>query len=290
MNTLIPFMINDAPVRGRVVRLESVIDAILARHDYPPRLSEWLAETLVLAAMLASNLKSDGILTIQIQSKGPVSLLVVDAVYGGALRGYAQYDDAAVSAIRGEKLASIFAEGYLAITLDPGAEGQRYQGVVPLEGATITETVQHYFSQSQQLHAEFRSAVGRQTVLGDAADHWIAAGMYIERMPDEGDRADADEAWNRSRALLGTLRDDELLDAGLPLSDLLHRLFHEDGVWVYEPQLLKDECRCSREKIGGVLRGMEAYRLDELVEDGKITVNCQFCSTDYVFNPAELSD
>lgn len=290
MNHLIPFMINDAPVRGRIVRLDTVADSIVVRHNYPLRISELLAETLVVAAMLASNLKSEGILTVQIQSKGPVTLLVVDAAFGGALRGYADFNAAAFEALPDTSLTHLFVDGYLAITLDPGEGGQRYQGIVPLEGRTITETVQNYFTQSQQLTAGFHVTVGRQSQLGETREHWIAGGIYIERLPDMAElpKEEGDEAWNRSRALLGTLRDDEILDVNLPLPALLHRLFHEDGVWVYEPHQIQDRCRCSREKIENTLLGLPADQLAELMEDDEINVHCQFCNTDYAFDSVSL--
>lgn len=285
-DTLTPFMINASPVRGRFIRLGISLDTILSRHAYPERVSRLLAETLVISGMLASNLKQDGLFTVQVQSKGGVSLLVVDAAYGGAVRGYAQFDEEAVATLEGDGMASIFGEGYLAITLDPGDGGQRYQGVVPLEGDSISDAVQRYFIQSQQLDVCMKVAVGMQHMVGDDDVHWVAGGIYIEKMPDE-DEADID-AWPRNKVLLETVRDDELLDKALSGGDLLHRLFHEDGVWVYEEQVLKDECRCSRDKIEKTLSGMEAAAIDEMAMDGEIEVVCQFCNKAEKFNPSDI--
>lgn len=280
---LVPFLLNEAPVRGRVVRLYDVMDTILKCHDYPPNISRLLGEALVVASMLASNLKSGGVLTVQIQSKGAIKLLVVDAAFGGALRGYADFDATAVAALNSMSLPAAFGEGYLAITFDPGEGGKRYQGVVPLEGASITDAIQRYFTQSQQLRAQFHVAVGE--VSGDDKQlHWIGGGVYIEHMPNEqGQLDDKSDEWDHASALLATVQGDELLDPALDLNALLHRLFHENGVWVYEPLPLEAKCRCSREKIEHTLKGMERAALEEMVVDGKIEVDCQFCNSKELF-------
>lgn len=275
---LVPFLLNESPIRGRMVRLGASVDAILKRHDYPPLVSRLLAEVLVLAAMLASNLKQNGILTIQLQSQSAISLLVVDAVYGGALRGYAQFDAAALPSHL-SSLDALFAEGYLAITYDSGEEGGRYQGVVPLEGASITQAVQGYFRQSQQLLAQFQVAVGQ------VDGQWRAGGIYIEQMPEAAKASDESEEWREAAILLATVKEDELLDVALAHNDLLHRLYHERGVWVYEPQPLRDQCRCSQEKLHGIIAGMPAAERADMVEDGQISATCQFCSQTYHFSP-----
>lgn len=276
---LVPFLLNESPVRGRVVRLGASVDAIIRRHAYPDVVSRMLAEVLVLASMLASNLKQNGILTIQLQSKSAISLLVVDAAYGGALRGYAQFNEAALP----KHIASLdafFADGYLAITFDSGeGEGGRYQGIVPLEGASLTQALQSYFRQSQQLLAQFHIAVGTHN------GAWGAGGIYIEQMPEAAQASGESEEWREAAILLATVKDDELLDAELPHTDLLHRLFHEKGVWAYEPQPLRDQCRCSEEKLRGVLSGMPASERADMVEDGQISATCQFCSQTYHFSP-----
>ncbi len=275
-------MIHDAPVRGRIVRLEDAVDTIVARHRYPPVVGELLAETLVVAAMLASNLKTEGVLTIQMQSKGPVRLLVVDAAHGGNLRGYAGFDAERLSDEPRQPLPRLFEDGCLAITLDPGEGGQRYQGVVPLEGGSITETVQHYFTQSQQLQARFHVAIGTREEPGKERPQWIASGIYIERMPEDIGEQPGD-AWMRVQALLNTLSDAELLDSQLPLHDVLYRLFHEDGVWVYDPVELNAACRCSRAKIAETLQSMPPPSREEMAEDGTIEARCQFCNQAYRF-------
>lgn len=274
---LVPFLLDAAPIRGRMVRLGASLDTILARHSYPPLVSRMLAEVLVLASMLSANLKQSGILTVQLQSKSAISLLVVDAAHGGALRGYAQFDESRLPAAGA--LGALFDDGYLAITFDTGEESQRYQGIVPLEGASITQAIQAYFRQSQQLLAQFHVAVGQVN------GQWLAGGIYIEQMPEAAGASEESEQWREAAILLATVREDELLDAALPHTELLHRLFHENGVWAYEPLTLRDQCRCSSEKLRGIIGAMPKSERDDMVENGQISAQCQFCSETYRFLP-----
>lgn len=277
---LTPFLLNEKPVRGRMVRLTDSVNTILRQHNYPKRISELLAETLVMAAILSSNLKSDGVFTVQVQSKGALSLLVVDATADGSLRGYAQFDEAADLTA---PLPELCAEGYLAITLDSGADTQRYQGIVPLEGDSIAESIQHYFTQSQQLMVRCKLAVSQDQ------GAWIAAGMFIEHLPESAAASDESDAWREARILLETVKDAELLDTNLAQEDLLYRLFHEDGVWVYDPKPIGAKCRCSRDKILNALSGQAPESLAEMAEDGEIPVDCQFCGARETFTLAQLA-
>lgn len=275
---LVPFLLNQSPIRGRVVRLGSALDSILRRHAYPPIICAMLSEVLVLASMLASNLKQSGILTIQLQSKSVISLLVVDAAFGGALRGYAQFD--AANLPDSGTLDSLFAEGFVAITYDSGeAGGARYQGIVPLEGASITQALQTYFRHSQQLLAQFKVTVAQ------VDGKWRAGGIYIEQMPEAAHASTESEDWREASIYLATVKDEELLDEELSAAELLHRLFHEKGVWAYELQALRDQCRCSAEKLRGILAGMPASEREAMTEEGRISATCQFCSQTYHFSP-----
>lgn len=285
MDQLTPFLLNDKPVRGRIVRLSDSVNTILSRHDYPERISKLLAETLVMAAILSSNLKSDGIFTIQVQSQSVLSLLVVDATANGSLRGYAQYDE---ERFKGDATLSQLCEnGYLAITLDPGDGGQRYQGVVPLEGETIAESVQQYFTLSQQLMVNCKVAVGKETVDGQTS--WLAAGIYIEHIPESAQASEDSDDWREAGILLHTLRDDELLDRQLPADQLLYRLFHESGVWVYDAKELEVGCRCTRDKIKRTLSSIDPQELKEMAVNGSIVVDCQFCNKKEIFALPELT-
>lgn len=278
---LTPFLLDERPIRGRMVRLNGAVNRILQQHHYPERISALLGEALVMAAILSSSLKSDGIITLQVQSKGALSLLVADATDSGNLRGYAKFaDDVDVNL----PLSELCTEGYLAITLDMGGgdASQRYQGIVPLSGESITESMQAYFKDSQQLMVKAKLAVR------EVQGQWQAAGIYIEHMPESAAASDDNDAWREARILLETLKDDELLDEALPAEQLLYRLFHESGVWVYDAKPMQAHCRCSREKIKNALTGMKRESLQELLENDCITVDCQFCGSLEIFSLDEL--
>jgi molecular chaperone Hsp33 len=284
-----PFMLNNSLVRGRLVRLDGVIAGILSRHAYPDVVSRALGELLLISAMLSTNLPEGGILTLQIKSEGVIPFMVVDAQQDGSLRGYANLTEdaeatlsALVTTTPHPTVSELFGKGYMAITLDM-PHGEPYQGIVPLEGATLADAVTHYFTQSQQLDVLFHLAINRR-IEENAGAHWMAAGIMLERMPDmaapENAETDGDLArWDYQSLLARTAREDELLDPHLAPSALLYRLFNEGGVWVYDTKPLKDQCRCSRSKIQDVLAHMPPEDVAALVDEaGVISVVCQFCS------------
>ncbi len=286
----LPFMLEGTNVRGRIVYLHAVADAIIARHSYPAIIQRLLAETMVIASMLSTNLKHEGMLTIQMKGEGPVTLVVVDVVHGGGLRAYAELAEggaAQLEALAHADLQTLFgAKGYLAITLEPGEGLQRYQGVVALEGAGITNAVEAYFTHSQQIDVAFKIAT--ETVDG----HIRTGGMMIERMPEEGGIAathdDADDAWRYAQAMLMTLKNNELTDPMLPQETVLERLYHEQGIVVYAPKDFNAGCRCSRERIHNLLMSMSDVERAEMLVDGTASVHCQFCNTTQNFTGAEL--
>lgn len=283
-DVLTPFMLEGGGVRGRMVRLGPVAETVLGRYDYPPHVAKMLGELLLAAAMLSGNLKQEGIFTIQIRGEGLVPLIVVDAVYGGALRGYAEVPPESVAAINAltdySPHALVGKGAYLAITLDPGMNMERYQGIVSLEGDSIAAALTHYFTASAQLDVAIQLALSHE-------QNWRAAGIMIERMP-ETPKLDVAEQWRYATAVTSTLTNEELLDPLLDAPELLYRLYHEEGVWVYDPQPLDIGCRCSRERILGILTGMSLTDRADMVVDGQISVHCQFCNKTELFTPQEI--
>lgn len=285
---LIPFLRDAEGARGRIVRLGTVADTILSRYEYPAPVARLLGELLLVAAMLSANLKQEGIFTIQLRGEGPVPLVVVDAAHGGEMRGFADVrPEAKLDAETYSPAELVGKDGYLAITLDPGEGMQRYQGVVALEGETVIEALMSYFTYSQQLDVLFKLAVERQ------AGRWVAGGFMLERMPGEGgvnaQPSEAqEEGWRSSVALASTIREEELIDPMLEGETLLYRLFHEDGVRVWPPQALRTGCRCSRERILGILMSMPLEDRADMVVDGEISVHCQFCNTTERFTPQDV--
>lgn len=286
-----PFRIEGTDVRGRLVRLGPAIDEVLTRHDYPAAVAGLLGEASVLASALAAVLKYDGVFTFQAKGDGPVRLLVADVTTKGAVRGYAQHDPVRLAgALEGQAHGSVMADavprllgkGYLAFTVDQGTHTELYQGIVELSGATLADCVRHYFTRSEQIETDVLVAAGR------IDGKWRAASLVIQRMPEPAAEGavfrDAEEEWRRARALLQTCTRDELLDFSLPPGALLFRLFHEDGVRVYQPSPLRFGCRCSHERAVRVLKSISVDQLDEFKVDGRVVMTCEFCGTHYEFD------
>jgi molecular chaperone Hsp33 len=283
-----PFQIEALGIRGRAVRLSRAVDEIVHKHAYPDPVARLLTEMLTIAAALASALKYEGVFTLQTKSEGAVRLMVVDVTSEGAMRGYAQFDAAAVAALPADaSLPRLLGGGYLAFTVDQGEDTDRYQGIVELIGADLVECVQHYFQQSEQLKAGFKLAAIEQ------GGRWHSGVIMLQRLPREelrdGVEVD-DDGWRRAMTLLASCTSKELLDENLPIDDLLYRLFHEDGVRVFKGQGLRAECRCSRERVGSVLRALPRDELKDLEVDGALEVTCEFCNSKYRFTLADLEE
>ena len=313
MDAVVPFQVDALDARGRAVMIGPMLDGILDRHDYPEPVARLLGEMIVLTVLLGTSLKFDGKFSVQSQTDGPVSLLVVDFSTPDSVRAYARWDEDAVRAATDAGRAdpeSLLGKGILALTVDQGAYMQRYQGVVQLDGSTLEEVARNYFRQSEQLPTELRLAVARLTVRGEGGrsrNHWRAGGILAQFLPDSPERmrsADLhpgelpegqdfpehieDDAWTEVKALLDTVADDELVDEAVGVHTLLYRLFHERGVTVSEPGPVHDRCTCSRERVAEVLGSLSPEERAESIEDGKIKVKCEFCSATYLFAPAEF--
>jgi molecular chaperone Hsp33 len=239
-----------------------------------------------VSAALASALKYEGVFTLQTKSEGAVRLMVVDVTSSGDMRGYAQFDAEAVAALPPDaSLPRLLGGGYLAFTVDQGEDTERYQGIVELTGADLVECVQHYFRQSEQLQAGFKVAVTQQN------GQWHSGVIMLQKLPREDQSTAAeidDEAWRHAVTLLASCTSKELLNEGLPIDDLLYRLFHEDGVRVFKGQSLQAQCRCSRERVSSVLRSLPRDELKELETDGALEVTCEFCNSKYRFTLEQL--
>jgi molecular chaperone Hsp33 len=289
IDTALGFALPARHARGRLVRLGPVLGEILSAHDYPAPIALLLSEALVLTGLLGATLKdAGGQMTLQAQTEaGVVDLLVAD-YKSGELRGYVRFD--------GERLAeqpsqpslfSLFGKGYLAITFDQALSDERYQGIVPLEGGSLAEAVEHFFAQSEQIPSLIRVAVGEGSR--------VAGGILLQHLPEgeEGrdrlhTRLDHPE-WEHVRALGATIRASELVDPALPLETLLWRLFHEEEeIRLLSSAPLHKGCRCSLEYVRGVIARFAAEERVEMVDaDGFISVDCEFCSR--VF-PIRLTD
>ncbi len=278
--------------RGRLVRLGPLLDDVLSAHDYPAPIARILSEALVLAALLGAMLKdAGGQLTLQAQTEaGIVDLLVCD-YRGGELRGYVRFDAQRLAAETSlPSLFALFGKGYLAITFDQTATRERYQGIVPLEGDSLAEAAQHFFSQSEQIPSLVRLAV-------DDTGH-VAGGILLQHLPEgeEGrdrlhTRLDHPE-WEHVRILAETIRANELVDPALPPENLLWRLFHEEEeVRVLAAVPLTKGCRCSYDYVRGVIARFGADERAQMVDDdGFISVDCEFCSRVFPIRVGDLGE
>ena len=285
------FQIDGGPGRGRLVRMGPAIDKILSAHDYPEPVAALLGEACALAALVGSSLKFQGRLIGQAQGNGPVRYVVADYDTAGTLRGYCRFDaDEVAEACKGfarPGARSLLGEGVFIMTLDQGEHMARHQGVTPIEGETLALCAETYFAQSEQVPTRVNLAVGRLTT--EAGEQWRAGGAMIQHIAGDDARGSTDEDWDRARALFATLADDELVDPTISAETLLYRLFHEDGVRLEVPLPLEAVCRCSPERVTGMLRSFPEEQRAEMAEvDGKIRVTCEYCSTEYEITPESV--
>jgi len=289
IDAAIGFALPGRHARGRLVRLGPVLDEILSAHDYPAPVARLLAEALVLTALLGATLKdAGGQLTLQAQTEsGVIDLLVCD-FRGGELRGYVRFDAERLAEQPSQpSLFALFGKGYLAITFDQALSGERYQGIVPLEGGSLADAAEVFFGQSEQIPSLVRLAL--------AASGHVAGGLLLQHLP-EGEagrerlhtRLDHPE-WSHVRILAETIRTEELTDPALSLESLLWRLFHdEEEVRILSSVPLVRGCRCDYEHVRGVLARFGPEERAEMVDaDGTISVDCEFCSRIF---PVRISD
>ncbi|OBZ97197.1 Hsp33-like chaperonin [Pararhizobium polonicum] len=310
---VVPFQVEGLDVRGRAVQLGPMLDAILERHNYPLPVARLVAETVVLTVLLGTSLKFEGKLIIQTKGNGPVDLVVADFSTPDRVRAYARYNEEALSIAEQNGLTQpqhLLGEGILAFTIDQGAHMQRYQGIVPLDGASLEEIAGVYFRQSEQIPTKVRLGVAElldRDENGKPRHRWRAGGMVAQFLPEtlermrqpdlpggDGDAADddadfeVDDLWGEASVMVQTIDADELTDPTVGTERLLYRLFHERGVKVYPPQAVYDKCSCSRERLRDVLASLSQEDIDHTVEDGMVSVTCEFCSTTYRFEATEV--
>ena len=310
-DSVLPFQVEALGVRGRLVRLGPMLTDMLGRHAYPPAVAGLLAEAVALTAMLGTSLKIDGKFILQTKTDGPVDMLVVDFATPGSMRGYAHFDEEAVAGLTaaGDPVPQqdLLGSGYLAMTIDRGGVEERYQGVVPLDGETLTDAANTYFAQSEQIPTEVVLSAGQLLEQGtDGGAGWRAGGIVVQHLPDDGapspiqvdsgivpegmeDMAfEEDDSWTRAKILVRTTEDHELLDPMLAGERLLYRLYHEDGVRAFTPIDIERHCTCSRNRVADMLRQFDAKDLADMIKDGQIQVTCEFCNAVYDFEPEDV--
>lgn len=280
-------MFEQLPIRGHLVHLDAAWQALTLHHDYPAAIRDLLGEAVTAALLLAATIKFEGVLSLQLQGDGPVRLLLAQCTSGLGVRGLARHREelpagGAVSLaadIGTLDLSTLLGAGNLTVTLETDDQAQRYQGIVPLTGKRLADSLQMYFENSEQL----------STRLWLHAHAQGAAGLLLQRLPGEGAhwQDGTEDAWRRVQLLGETLTPVEL--ATLADADILHRLFNEDDVRLYEPSPVYFRCRCSTKRVSGMLQGLgEAETRSVLAERGTVEVRCDFCNRAYVFDSVDV--
>ena len=309
-DTVLPFQLDRSDIRGRVARLDGVLSGILKQHNYPEPVEALVAEMALLTALIGQTIKLRWKLSLQVQSKGAVRMIATDFYAPekegepARIRAYASFDRDKVT--DGPAMDQI-GEGYFAIMMDQGKGMQPYQGITPLTGDTLSSCAEAYFAQSEQLPTKFALSFGQSTEPG-VAQHWRAGGIMIQHMPKASPHVsgggsgegglllaedllndDEGENWNRASFHLATVEDMELIGPALPTTDLLFRLFHEEGPRVFDAMPVRFGCSCSEDRVRQSLSIYSAKDIEKMTtEDGRVTADCQFCGAHYDLDPATV--
>lgn len=267
------FLFEDTAIRGNLVHLQNAVQHALEHQQLPPMLHEALAELMVASVLLASTLKMQGALILQVQGKGALKLLVVECTSQLNVRATAKWQ----GEITNDHFIHLLKDGQFVITLDPKDGHQAYQGIVPIEGNSIAEILQNYMQRSEQI----------ETKIWLSYKEGMAAGMLLQKLPAQLE--EDEDAWNRITHLANTLTHEELLS--LENETLLHRLFHEENVRLFEQQPVHFACSCSRQNVGNMLRMLGREEIEQiLAEQNVISVNCDFCNRGYIFDAVDAAE
>ncbi|MCI2400042.1 Hsp33 family molecular chaperone HslO [Aliiroseovarius subalbicans] len=311
-DTILPFQLDRSDVRGRVLRLDGVLDQLLSQHDYPPAIEALVAEAAMLTAMIGQTIKMQWKLSLQIRGKGAARLIATDYYAPEAegeparVRAWASYDEERLDPT-GPAFEQI-GDGFFAVLIHQGGEQKPYTGMTPIAGASLSDCAQTYFAQSEQLPTRFSLSFGRSTLPG-GPEGWRAGGVMLQHMPkaspfvtgeggsgedglleavdllNDGDQ----ENWNRANILLDTVEDLELVGPTVQPTELLVRLFHEEEPRVFDPQAVKFGCTCSEQKV---VESLSIYSQKDIAhmttDDGIVTADCQFCGAHFEFDPSML--
>ncbi|AXY22361.1 Hsp33 family molecular chaperone HslO [Komagataeibacter saccharivorans] len=290
---VVPFYLDQRPVRGRLVRPGVLTDTLLTRHDNPDAVLQLAGEALALVAALASSLKFQGSFSLQAKGDGPVSLLVADCTDSGALRFHARSDDEQVAALLrttpNPTAGELLGKGYIAFSVDQGPDTDIHQGIVEMTGESLSDMATHYFATSEQ------HACWVRLFCGKTEQGWRAGALVMEKIATAGgiettlSAEQGDDAWETATTLATTLSAREVLDDRLSSADLLYRLFHAEGLIVGQPRALAFGCRCSRARLSGLLETFSLDDLDHMAKEGTISMNCSFCNHSFHFQRDEIS-
>lgn len=280
-NFVLPFILANDSIKGRIIKFDTELDKILHNHNYPEPVSRILAELVMVSALIGTQFKEEIILSVQLKSDYAVKYAIVDFQFPNQIRGYAKFDsDIAYDENTYQKILN--SNAFLTITIDrQNFNSQRYQGIIEVNNLNISEAVEKYFNQSEQIKTLIKLTTGK-IMLSGGKKVTCAGGIMIQKLPDN------DESWEDALAYFVTIKDDELLDPSLTTDDLLYSLFHEIGVKIYDKIHLVNECRCSPEKAKNVIISLGKKEIMSLFNDNKLEINCQFCNQSQIFTRDEI--
>lgn len=312
-DTVLPFQLDASDVRGRVARLDGLLNEVLSQHTYPAEIEALVAEMTLLTALIGQTVKLRWKLSLQVRGNGPARLIATDyyaPTEEGAparIRAYASFD---ADRITDDPAFSQIGKGYFAILIDQGEGNTPYQGITPIAGRSLADCAETYFAQSEQLPSRFALTYGRSTEAGGDS-HWRAGGIMMQKMPQasplraQPDEApagperllteadvldeDAQEDWNRATTLLGTVEELELIGPSVTPNELLLRLFHEESPRVFDAQPVRFGCTCSADRVRESLSIYSAKEIAHMItSEGIVSADCQFCGAHYEFAPETL--
>lgn len=291
-----PFLIDSGLTRGQAVRLQKTLDTIISQHNYPEPIGILIAQSALLTALLASIIKFDSVFTLQIQGSGPVSMLAVDMTADGKMRGYSRFDESAVNKAyediqekNADFVPAFFKEGTLSFHVE--TNDQSYQGITALDQPTLADCVLAYFRQSEQIATALKIEVDPPSQTGKG---WIGSALMLQRLPvdkkisESFQENEIDDLWETAVILLHSATKKEMLDEKLSLEKLLYRLYHTNNLHFFIQKAIQFGCRCSKDKVIKMLRNFSEQDRQEMIIDGKIKVDCQFCGKSYTLTPEDL--
>jgi len=298
-DTCVSFSLANGTFVGRIVRLDNVLQDILKKHGYPLNVSTALSETSALAILLSSQLKYDGLFTLQLQGNGPVSVLVADVTSEHKIRACAKFDESQLKKAKLlrktediiEQVPHLIGGGHMAFTVDQGPNTDLYQGVVDIQGKTLSEIALRYFKLSEQIDTAIKLFVKYPEKENDS---FLAAGIMLQKIPLKGGKdtdtneSEHNQMFEDAKAFVSSLSENEIFDHKLSSEDILYRLFHSLDVKITKETKYEFGCRCNRDKLFSTLSSFKKEDIDDMIENGKICATCHFCSTKYVFDKDEF--
>jgi molecular chaperone Hsp33 len=277
-NIIIPFTLKNSEVKGRITRIDNDLDIILNQHQYPDPIAKILGELLIVSSLIGSQFKNDILLTIQLQIKDTNQYIVADYQSPGNIRGYANFDKIEES----KTYSDIVSNSLLMVTIDQ-QNNNRYQGVVEIKNNNISQAIEEYFYQSEQINTLIKLSIGK-IILPKKHEAWCGSGIMLQKLPHKNEES----SWEEAQIYFSTIRDDELLDPNLNLEDLLYSVFNQMDVTIYEPLTIIHKCRCSRERVEKVIESLGYEEANSILIDDLISVSCQFCNKSQNFSKTDL--